>query len=465
MNKIILNTISSHLNQGNFAEAFKLLKSSEDTHINDAQYWEILALTQGMSGNHAESMNSCLRAIKLNPNNIGTYINLGVTQQNLGLLDEAEATLIKAIGMNNSHPQVQNNLGAIYILKSEYSKAKPYIDKAISINPNYSDALSNLGEIYKNFQEYDKAIESYLKSIKLNTSNINAYTGLGTLYSYLANYDDAEHYLSEATKLNPYSTEAHFGLGFLHYLKKSYDQASVHFSDTLKLDPAHQNAKDLLSAISGKESPDQSPEAYVKNLFNHYAETFDEHLVNDLGYNVPDSMHRIFTEYAKPEKKGRLLDLGCGTGICGEKFHTLYEHLTGIDLAERMLKKSREKEVYDELYNSDIEEFVKSSTLKYDLMIAADVFIYIGNITELVQLIYNIQEDGGYFIFSIEKSFNHETFHLRDTGRYSQNINYIESILDDAAYNIITSVPTIVRNEKGSGIHGIIYLCQKQQSL
>ena len=461
MDQVLLNTISAHLNQGNFTEAVNLLRLTENTHINDAQYWEILALTQGMSGNNSECKSCCLRAIKLNPGNVGTYINLGVAQQNLGLLDEAEETLLKAINMDNTHPQVQNNLGAIYILKSQYDRAKPYIENAISINPDYSEALGNLGEIYKNFQEHDKAIECYLKSIKLNSHNINAYIGLGTLHSYLANYKKAEHYLNEAIRLNPYGSEENFSLGFLHYLKKSYDDAATFFRNTLKINPDHPNARYLLSAISGEESPDQSPEIYVRNLFDHYAETFDNHLVNDLGYRVPDTMHKIFTEYATPEKTQRLLDLGCGTGICGEKFHTSYQHLVGIDLAERMIKKSKEKGIYDELHNSDITKFIQNSASKYDLTIAADVFIYIGNIAELVKMIYNIQEDGGYFIFSIEKSSKHDTFHLRDTGRYSHSMDYIKKILDDASYSIIASVPTIVRNEKGSSIDGIIYLCQK----
>jgi len=461
MDKNILNIVSAHVNQGNFPEALSLLKKSEKNHINDAQYWEINALTHGMSGNNEGCLNSCLQAIKLNPGNIGTYINLGVAQQNLGMLDEAEATLKKALNMNSEHPQVQNNLGAIYILKTEYKKAKPYIEKAISINPNYSDAVSNLAEIYKNHQDYDLAIENYLKSLKLNPNNINSYIGLGILYTYLVRYDEAETYLNHAVKLNPNNTEAMFNLGFLHYQKKAYDQASSYFEHTLKIDPNHSNARYLLSAITGKESPDQSPEEYIKSLFDHYAETFDKHLVNDLGYSVPDTMYKIFTDNARPINTQHLLDLGCGTGLCGERFRTLYDHLTGIDLSELMIKKSNEKKIYDELHSSDISKYLEATFLKYDLTIAADVFIYIGNIAELVKTIYNRQNNGGYFIFSIETSSKHDTFHLRSTGRYSHNVHYIKKILDDAYYKIITSTPTIIRNEKGSGINGIIYLCQK----
>jgi len=464
MDQNLLKTVSAHLNQGNFSKALNLLGASENNYSHDAQYWETLALTQGMSGNNDGCKNSCLKAIKLNPNNIGTYINLGVAQQNLGLLNEAQESLNKALNIDRSHPQVQNNMGAIHILKSEYSLAKPYIVKAISLQPNYSEAHSNLGEIFKHFHDNDKAINSYLKSIELNANNINAHIGLGTLYSFQALYDMAENYLNYAIKLNPYHSVALFNLGFLNYLKKSYKEAANYFKDTLAVDPDHHNAAYLLSAITNKKNPNQSPTTYIKDLFDYYADNFDDHLVKSLEYKVPGLMYSTFNKYAKPSKTGYLLDLGCGTGIIGENFHTSHEHLTGIDLSENMLKKAKEKNIYNELHNQEISEYLKNNNFKYDLVIASDVFIYIGNISELVKLINNNQSNSGYFIFSIEKSFNHETFNLRSTGRYSHNTSYIERIISNAAYRIIKSFATVIRKENGEDIDGYIYLCQKEHS-
>ena len=122
MDQHLLNRVSLCVNQGNFPEAINLLISAKEAHANDAQYWEITALTHGMSGDNEECKNACQVAIQLNPENIATFINLGVAQQNLGLLDDAEKTLKSALSMDDSHPQIQNNLGAIYILKSEYIK-------------------------------------------------------------------------------------------------------------------------------------------------------------------------------------------------------------------------------------------------------------------------------------------------------------------------------------------------------
>jgi len=461
MEQHLVKTLSNLIIQGDLAKAINILESSKTKYNSDAQYWEFLTLTQGMSGNNLECINACTQAIKFNPDNIGTYINLGVAQQNLGLLDKAEESLTKALSINDTHPQVQNNLGALYILRSEYIKAKSYIDKAISIKPDFSDAHSNLGEIYKHLQANEKATECYLKAIALNPNSINAYIGLGSILSSMAAYEKGEFYLKKALKLNPYHPEALFNLGFLHYLKKSYGTASVFFKDTLQINPDHQNARYLLSAITGNDAPDQSPQQYVKSLFNHYAETFDDHLVNALGYDAPNAMHQIVTKYANPVNTRHLLDLGCGTGMCGEVFRAQYDHLTGVDLSEKMIRKSEEKRVYDELYNNDLTIFLEKNHVKYDMIVAADVFIYIGDLAKIVNATVNAQEKGGYFIFSIEKSFEHQTYHLRDTGRYSHSVNYIKNILNEASYNIILDQPTILRNEKGHNIEGIIYLCQK----
>ena len=461
MNQQLINTISAHINQGSFDEAISLFKSNEANNKQDAQYWELLALTQGMAGNNEECKNACLQAIELNPNNIGTYINLGVAQQNLELFDETEQSLKKALSMNDSHPQVQNNLGALYILKSEHITAKPYVEKAISLQPDYSDAHSNMGEIQKHLQNNDAAINSYLKAIELNVNNINAHIGLGMLHSTIGNFDDAEHHLQYAIQLNPHHSEAFFNLGFLHYLKKSYDLASNYFEKTIQIDPNHHNATYLLSAITGKASPDQSPKPYVTNLFDHYADKFDDHLVNSLGYDVPNKMYSLFEELAQPAQTENLLDLGCGTGISGQNFHSLYSHLSGIDLSENMLAKAKEKNIYDALHNVDITDYLDIVSLRFDLVIAADVFVYIGNINKIVKSIYTRQNKNGYFIFSVEKSLSHQTFHLRETGRYSHNTAYIESLLKENSYNIITAVNTIIRKENGNNVEGMIYLCQK----
>jgi predicted TPR repeat methyltransferase len=461
MDQNFLNKISALINQGNFTEALDILKSSDHGCNNEAQYWEMLAIAEGMSGQNEKCKDACHHALKINPGNVVTYINLGVAQQNLGLLDDAEETLKKALSINAIHPQIHNNLGAIYILKSEYDKAKPYIEKALSLQPDYGDALNNMGEIFKYEHEYDNAIKCYLASINLSSNNIYAHIGLGTLYSNLARYDEAESHLNKALNINHYSTEALFGLGFIHYLKKSYDTAADLFNKTLKINPSHHNAEYLMSAITGKNSPDQSPEEYIKKLFDYYADNFDNHLLNDLGYNVPDKMLKVFTDHTEHYNRQHLLDLGCGTGICGDKFHDLFDHLTGVDLSDKMIEKSNEKNFYDELHNCDIGVFLDNYATEYDLVIAADVFVYIGNIAELVKIIYEKQKKNGYFMFSIESSFKHNTFHLRDTGRYSHNVSYIKTILGNSLYKIIATVPTTIRNEKGKGIQGVIFLCQK----
>lgn len=460
MEQQILNNIFAHLNSGNFKKAHKILKTLKKDHKNEAQYWETLALTYGMSGDNKECKNSCLQAIKLNPDNIGTYINLGVAQQNLGSLDDAENSLKIALSINKDHPQVHNNLGSIYILQSDFSKAQPFIEKAISLDSTYSDAHCNLGEIFKNTGSTDKSIDSYLTSLKYNPNNINAYFGLGSYYTYEANQEKAEYYLNTTLQLNPYHIEATFHLGFLHYLLKSYDTATSYFKKTIELEPNHYYASYLLSAITGQDSPEKSPEPYVKGLFDHYASTFDEHLVKHLKYNVPSTMLSIFNKFSQPKQTVNLLDLGCGTGICGEKFAHMYTHMTGVDLSENMIKKTQEKNIYSSLHASDIDHFINNTTSKYDLVIAADVFIYVGNIRLLVKDIYDTMNFDGYFIFSIELSDSDDYF-LQNTGRYAHSESHIHEILENASFNIINYQATIIRNEKDNEIKGIIYLCKK----
>ena len=319
-----------------------------------------------------------------------------------------------------------------------------------------------MAEIYKHNRESEKAEASYNLAIQHNPNNINAYLGLGTLYSFQGNYDKAEQNLQYASQLNPYHQEVMFNLGFLHYLKKSFDDAATYFKKTIEIDPNHHNATYLLAAVTGDDTPEHSPESFVRGLFDHYAETFDDHLVKSLSYNTPNNMFEIYNEHVKAEQTGNLLDLGCGTGLSSEKSHSIYDHLVGIDLSENMLSKAKEKNIYNELHSVDISAYLNDTTLMFDLVVASDVFVYIGNIENIFKQLHNRQNAQGYFVFSVEKSFNHDSFHLRSTGRYSHNQDYINSILDNAGYNMIQATPKVIRNEKGSNIEGIIYLCQKR---
>src|SRR5438874_3198305 len=156
-----------------------------------------------------------------------------------------------------------------------------------------------------------------------------------------------------------------------------------------------------------------------------------------------------------------ILDLGCGTGKCGVALAAARKrHLVGIDLSEKMLEQARAREVYDQLHLAEIHQWLRTSlAAQFDLVIAADVLIYIGAITELFHEVERVLRPGGWFAFSTEECEDEE-FQLLPTGRYAQSQDYVRRSAD--AFSLVAAESTTVRIESGTPIAGRLYLLRRQ---
>ncbi|CAE8641966.1 unnamed protein product [Polarella glacialis] len=155
-------------------------------------------------------------------------------------------------------------------------------------------------------------------------------------------------------------------------------------------------------AMLRHETPALMAPDYVRSLFDRYAPSFDQHLLEDLGYNVPDLMIQqlqlCWEELGlRPLSMRRAVDLGAGTGLLGERLRPLAPEtrLEGVDLSRQMLQKAAEKGCYDCLLLADLcdifapfqrasdadaaqDDADEDSAALFDLVAAADVFGYLG---------------------------------------------------------------------------------------
>ena len=137
-----------------------------------------------------------------------------------------------------------------------------------------------------------------------------------------------------------------------------------------------------LAALGAETSPVVAPKQHVTNLFDKYADTFDQHLVGGLKYQTPALLFDAIARFAPPANLD-VLDLGCGTGLFGPQLRPLARALTGIDLSPNMLKKAEQRRLYDHLICGDIAEFLETQSDAFDLVVAADVFVYIGDLARV----------------------------------------------------------------------------------
>ena len=212
----------------------------------------------------------------------------------------------------------------------------------------------------------------------------------------------------------------------------------------------------MLSALTGNKN-ETTPREYVENLFDRYSKRFEASLVDTLEYKTPKLIRDILIKSNHKRSLGSVLDLGCGTGLFGLEIRDHCSQLEGIDLSNKMLEIAKHKNVYDKLSQSDIVEYLSSKPLDFDYFIAADVFVYIGNMTEIFRLIKSRNKQPAQLVFSTEHT-ELDGYHILKSGRYSHSKTYIESLCKKFDYNVAHFSTADLRKEKEHFLTGGIYI-------
>ncbi|ASQ05115.1 class I SAM-dependent methyltransferase [Sinorhizobium meliloti WSM1022] len=238
---------------------------------------------------------------------------------------------------------------------------------------------------------------------------------------------------------------------------------------TLRLNPEDIFGASLKLALLGAtETPEQPPSVYVERLFDDYAERFDHALVEKLGYSVPEKLAAVIGRVNGGGRFRHVTDLGCGTGLFGERIRDRADFLEGFDLSANMLAKAEAKGVYDRLAQADLSLAPEDSGVfgaleqgRADLVSAADVLMYLGNLEGVFFIADRLLASGGLFAFSVEDACGADGFVLRPSLRYAHSEAYIASLCKESGLSMIATERTIIRRDAGEPVDGILFLACK----
>ena len=156
-----------------------------------------------------------------------------------------------------------------------------------------------------------------------------------------------------------------------------------------------------------------------------------------------------------------ILDLGCGTGLCGIQITNNFKSFVGVDISKHMLIKAKKKSIYTNLICCDIIQFLKKSRKEFELILAGDVFIYFGDLINLFKLSFDVLSENGRFLFSIEETKSCG-FKATQTGRYAHNFNYIKEVVQDSNLKLEKYKDLNIRTEHNKFVKGKIISVIKQ---
>jgi predicted TPR repeat methyltransferase len=271
--------------------------------------------------------------------------------------------------------------------------------------------------------------------------------------------------LLQATELAPGFASAWFTLGGIREQLGEGDAAIAAFRKALAADPDDRHGAGLRLMLSGAQPLSGMPQAYVRTLFDQYAPKFESALVGDLGYRGPRLLFSAVLAARAAVRKPALfrsaIDLGCGTGLAATAFAAQVDHFTGIDLSPRMIERARATGLYAELELAEIVDGLgRRPEASADLVIAADVLIYLHDLVPVLAQAARVLAAGGMLAFTAE-THDGDGVILGPGLRYAHDESYLRAAIAGAGLRLQLLERMSTRNEGGVPVPGLVVVATR----
>jgi predicted TPR repeat methyltransferase len=447
------------------------------------------------------------RAIESRPNFALAYLELYGVFAQAGHADRARAFIERGVVACPDSHELHHVLGRIHASKRDYAAALVSFRKASALAPSSSEYHCNVADMLAEVGDAGAAIESYGKAVWIEPGFFEARLSLAETLRRAARYDEAVDAYCDAIALRPGAATAHANLGVVLQQQGKLAEATASYRRAVEADPnlasAHANLGNMLmmqgareeairsleraselnpggneshilTALKGGDA-ERAPDTYVERLFDWYADGFDAHLVKQLQYAVPDKLRDLLLPHAGKGEKWDVLDLGCGTGLAAVAISQLARSQVGVDLSSKMLDKARERNLYERLEHGDLLPMMRGeAAASYDLVIAADVFVYIGKLDELAAEAHRLLRPGTYFAFSVESldaladespaGAQGRDYRLNDTGRFAHSAQYLARVCEQSGFTSLCETVTQSRVNDGKGVQGYLVVWKKSSA-
>jgi predicted TPR repeat methyltransferase len=426
-------------------------------HANEAL---AIAVKRHQDGQLSEADRVYRAVLAVDPDHPDALHFLGVLSYHQGQVDKALPLIRRAIEQAPLYADAHNNLGNVLKETGAFEAAREAYEQAITINPRHVGALNNLGVVFKDLNRLDDAVDTYRKALAIEPENAEVMQNLGNAYRLLKRFPEAVENFRRAIALRPYDREAYRCLAATLYIMNERDEAVLLIRQWLAFEPASPAARHLLAAYTGEGIPDRASDAYVHQLFDEFAGTF-EAVMGHIDYQVPGLIAAALQRVLGPPKGNlRILDAGCGTGLCAETLRRYASRLVGVDLSEKMLAKARGRGLHNVLIHGELETYMTQTEERFDVIVTADTLCYFGRLDTTFAAARRALDQGGYIIFTVEAALNAEaddtSFRLNAHGRYSHAESYVRAAIDGAGLKIAELCRATLRMEMGKHVEGLL---------
>ena len=422
------------------------------------------------------------RATAANPYHTGGLLALAEVRRVAG--DETEALQLyhKVLNLDENAPEALLGAADIYLARGDLERAELYYKKSFDITRDIAGAHLNYGTLLYRSGRKSEALEEYRAAAVLEPERPEISYNLALVLKDLGDYEEALGLMFNAHQRAPERED--FAAGIMETLTglaaENAELALKIAENWQKIEPDNVFSRRILAGISGMPAESGDDRLYAEKLFDNFAATYDETLER-LNPQITAEFLRRHGAAA-----GNVLDLGCGTGLAAQALKTADNTFDGADVSANMLEAARRKGLYRELYQADAATLLRKMAAgtevntavphnDYDLILAFDVFCYMGNLEEILTAAADLMrqtdrrraESGKteaarampelWFTTESADEERGKDFYLTATGRYKHQRAYVEKTLQDAGFAEIDAYPLVLRQENGEDVPGFLF--------
>lgn len=426
----------------------RIVESAPESH----PAWYVLGSLALRRGEAECAIDALGRAVALRPDRPEYQTAAGDAYRAAEYLAEAERHYRAALTSAPSAPQALAGLGMVLVSQGQVDEGVEQLHACVRQLPRHPVAHMNLGNGLLAAGRPEDAVRAYDRALALDPSSARAHGNRAAALLAAGRAGEAAAAASRAVRADPSHVNGHLNLGYAMAAAGRREEAARAFRAVLDLAPGHPAATFFLAASIQGTPPPAPPRDYVREVFDRQAGAFDRHLTEQLQYQAPAVLSHLAR--ASGVATGlRVVDLGCGTGLMGAAVRDLADRLVGIDLSPRMLEQAARRGVYDELCAGDVVEALSRGDARYELFVAADVFIYLGDLAPALAASRRAAAPDARLVFSVESDAA-EGYALLPSGRYAHAPNYVVDAAAAAGWALVLEQAFDIRLEGGRGVPG-----------
>jgi predicted TPR repeat methyltransferase len=400
----------------------------------------------------------CRRVLEVRPGHPDALHYSGMSAYQQGSVDEAIELVRQSLEGAPEQSDWHSNLGIMLLAQDDLDGAIAAFRTAIHLQPAHAHASNNVGVLLRVLGRYEEAEAAYRAAIDADPNYADAYHNLAVLLDLLNRSPEAAIAHFKELVLRPGDPNAWRHLALAYCLHGDRDKAIELCGEWLARRPGDPQAIHTLAACSGRDVPLRASDAYIEQVFDNFAESFEAKLAR-LQYRAPELIASSLAAVGIGDRRDLdVLDLGCGTGLCGPLLAPFANRLVGVDLSNGMLQHAAAKHVYDELVQAELTAWLQQFRSAWDVIVAADTLVYFGALDAVVGAAATALRPGGVFLFTVEHAVgasSTSTYTIQLHGRYDHCVDYVERLLVTAGLEPIIERAEL-RKESGLPVAGLV---------